>query len=198
MPETSSYSVQASAAGAVYIQQSTVTANSVERATPTLSAAKTGTLTTRTNNTDGTLTMDSGHGFTTSAVIDLFWSGGSRRNVTVGTVSTNSVPISGGSGDNLPTNNTAITAMLPTQVTFAADGTSTAVQVIGACPVNGWVVFRNSTTVVYACQIRAGVLANIWVTGMGSNPISSAAITNVLFSHADSTQSQTLTASVIY
>src|SRR4051812_13463763 len=67
-----------------------------------LGAAKTGTLTTRTSNTVGTLTMTAGHGITTAALQDIYWDGGSRRNVTVGTVATNSVPFSGGIGDNLP------------------------------------------------------------------------------------------------
>jgi hypothetical protein len=86
-------------------------------------AAKAGDLTTRTDNETGTLTMDSGHGITTGAVIDLFWtntdgSKGMRREITVGTVSSNSVPIgadNSGSGDNLPPLNTEITAMVPVE-----------------------------------------------------------------------------------
>ena len=62
----------------------------------TVQPAKTGTLSTRTSTTVGTLTMAGGHGITTGVLIDLFWSGGSRARVTVGSVSGNSVPISGG------------------------------------------------------------------------------------------------------
>lgn len=79
-----------------------------------LAPAKSGSLTTRTNNSDGTLTMSTGHGITTGARLDLYWATGSRRGITVGTVSGNSVPISSGTGDNLPTAATAITAMVPT------------------------------------------------------------------------------------
>lgn len=79
---------------------------------PTVTAAKTGQLTTRTSASVGTLTMAAGHGFNTADIIDLFWTGGKRVGVVVGTVATNSVPISGGSGDDLPANLTAITAML--------------------------------------------------------------------------------------
>lgn len=88
----------------------------------TLPAAKTGSLTTRTDNTNGTLTMTAGHGITTAATIDLYWEGGSRYGVTVGTVATNSVPISGGSGDNLPPATTAITATLRTTANILIDG----------------------------------------------------------------------------
>ena len=88
----------------------------------TLPAAKTGTLTTRTDNTDGELTMSASHGITTGATIDIYWSGGSRYGVTVGTVATNAVPISGGAGDNLPIATTAITATLRTTANLYIDG----------------------------------------------------------------------------
>jgi len=94
-----------------------------------LPAAKTGTLTTRTDNTDGELTMAASHGITTAAVIDLHWTvagvAGVRYGVVVGTVATNAVPISGGAGDNLPADETAITAVLPTTANVLIDGDNT-------------------------------------------------------------------------
>jgi hypothetical protein len=90
-----------------------------------LPAAKTGQLTTRTDNTSGTLTMTAGHGITTAAVIDLYWTGGRRYGVVVGTVATNSVPISGGAGDNLPTNLTNITAVVQSIANVFIDGDNT-------------------------------------------------------------------------
>lgn len=200
MPEVVTFSVSTSVLGVNYIKQSSVTGNSGERTTPSVAAAKTGSLTTRTNATTGTLTMDAGHGFTTGVVIDLFWSGGSRRNITVGTVATNSVPISSGSGDDLPAAATAITAMIPTEVVFEVDATSGCQAVQAACATNSWVVLRDaSDTVLVAYQIRAGENAAAWVnSGMGSNPLSAAAVANVLLSHGDSTQAQTVTAAVVY
>ena len=38
-----------------------------------LAAGKAGTLSTRTDNTDGTLTLGSGHGITDGQVISIFW-----------------------------------------------------------------------------------------------------------------------------
>lgn len=73
-----------------------------------VAAAKTGTLTTRTDANTGTLTMSASHGITTGALVFIFWSGGSRRSV-VGTVATNSVPIDLGAGDDLPIATTAVT-----------------------------------------------------------------------------------------
>ena len=64
--------------------------------------AHNGTLSTRTNNTEGTITLSGGHPVTTAMVVDLYWTGGTRRAVVVGTVSGTSVPISGGSADTQP------------------------------------------------------------------------------------------------
>lgn len=91
----------------------------------TIPAGKTGTLSTRTDNETGTLTMAEGHGITTGQVIDLYWDGGLRRAVLVGTVATNSVPIgadNGGKGDNLPAQGTAIVACVRQIVDLDVDG----------------------------------------------------------------------------
>ena len=89
-----------------------VDSGGVAQVSEEIPAAKTGTLTTRTDNDTGTLTMSASHGITTGAKIDIYWTGGRRYNVTAGTVSGNSVPFDLGSGDNLPTNNTAVTVMV--------------------------------------------------------------------------------------
>lgn len=94
-------------------------------------AGKAGTLSTRTDNETGTLTLGSGHGITTGATIDLFWDGGARYTITVGTVSGTSVPIgadNAGTGDNLPTQATAIVAS--TRTSFAVPITCDEVDLI--------------------------------------------------------------------
>ncbi len=86
----------------------------------TLSAAKTGALTTRTDDNTGTLTMDTGHGLTTG-VIDVYWdvggTKGCRRNMTA-TVTGDSIAIDGGSGDVLPADESDITAVHPSTETL--------------------------------------------------------------------------------
>jgi hypothetical protein len=76
----------------------------------TVAAAKSGTLHIRTSATVGTLTLADNHGITTGNKIDIYWSGGCRRGVTVGTVATNEVPFSLGTGNDLPVAATAVTA----------------------------------------------------------------------------------------
>lgn len=158
---------------------------------PTLAAAKTGTLTTRTDNDTGTLTMADGHGITTGAKLDVYWDGGARYNMTVGTVATNSVPIDGGSGDNLPASSTAITAMVPTSLALAFNGedaTTLAMQCKKArCVVS---VFED-TTLSKAFVLDSGQLV-VWTSSDPlTNPLDGLdAITTIHFSHEDSDASQ--------
>lgn len=81
----------------------------VEIAVP---VGKAGSLTTRSDHDTGIVTMSSGsHGISSSDVVDLFWSGGARFGITVGSVSGTSVPIGGddsGTGDVLPASSTAV------------------------------------------------------------------------------------------
>lgn len=106
---------------------------------PEVPAAKTGTLTTRTDDNTGTFTMTTGHGFTTSMKIDVFWSGGQRRDMTA-TVTGDSVVLDGGTGDVLPIATTSITAQNPTIVEVTIDGAD-CIGLAVATPKKGFVVF---------------------------------------------------------
>lgn len=148
--------------------------------------AKVGALTTRTDDNTGELTMNSGHGITTGARLDVFWVGGSRRGMTVGTVATNAVPIDGGAGDNLPVDETAITAMVPTEEVLVATGND--VNGIEAySSLDGLIVVAQSGgTEIVAIDSDEGGYA--WSDNDGtSNPVSGASIGKVFFSHGDST-----------
>lgn len=81
-----------------------------------LPAAKTASLTTRTEDDAGMLTCTEGHGFVQADTIDVYWAGGRRYGMTVGVVVDNVVPIEGGDGDALPAALTAITAQVQTVV----------------------------------------------------------------------------------
>lgn len=102
----------AQAMGKTFTFDKTLTSDGYAGTEPELAAAKTGTLTTRTSDTAGTLTMTTGHGFTDGQVIDIYWADGRCSKATIGTVATNSVPFTGATGDVLPIATTAITAMV--------------------------------------------------------------------------------------
>lgn len=143
----------------------------------TLAAAKTGVLTTRTEDTVGTLTMDAGHGITTAAVIDLYWAGGVRYGVVVGTVSTNSVPFSLGAGDDLPASTTAITAVVQQTANLLIDGDETAILAIElrtndrSLRVAGHVAFYDADDVLIAAVDLVSNVPRVWdIEGGSDNP----------------------------
>lgn len=184
--------------GSETLEQST--SNSVDNGVthqPSVPAAKAGNLTTRTSDTVGELTMATGHGITTGLILDIYWSGGKRYGVTVGTVSVNQVPFSLGSGDNLPADEFAITAMIPV-VEIAAIPTAT-VKGIGAySPVIGIVRFlKADDTVLKLADLAAGGKYT-WVDGSGvTNPLAFD-VAKVTFSHGQATAQTEMKALAAY
>jgi hypothetical protein len=112
--------------GRVYQNKATISEEGLVSKIVPAPVAKTGTLTTRTSDSEGELTMAASHGITTGARLDLYWDGGSRRGITVGTVSVNQVPLTTatGAGDVLPADETAITASVPAEEEFLLTGNS--------------------------------------------------------------------------
>lgn len=91
-----------------------------------LTAAKSGTLSTRTGDTAGTLTLSAGHGITDGDDIDIGWTDANGDfqccyGATVGVVSGTSVPFTGASGTVLPAQDTAITCQKRTVVNIDWD-----------------------------------------------------------------------------
>ena len=81
----------------------------------TLAAGNAGTLSTRTSDTAGTLTLESGHDISTGDVIDVHWTDADgdpqcAYGATVGTVDVLSVPFTGAAGTALPVQDFVIVA----------------------------------------------------------------------------------------
>jgi len=148
-------------------------------------SAATGTLTTRSSNSAGTLTLVSGHGITTSAVVDLYWSGGSRAGVTVGTVSGTSVPISGGSGGNLPTTTTAVVVMVAVakDIDFVGDDVQ---QLLIQTDKAGRIALLDSAgSTLLTKTLGAGEVYD-WHAGCGeANPLAGTTVASATMSHGD-------------
>lgn len=94
-----------------------------------LPAGKAGSLTTRTDDDTGVVTVASGHGITASDFVDLYWSGGNRFGVDVTAVTDTTISINIGSGDNLPAQDTAV--VITKQVTKVCNIDGDAVQLFG-------------------------------------------------------------------
>jgi len=170
----------------------------------TLDAAKVGTLTTRTDDNTGTLTMAASHGLTDGQIIDIYWSGGVQRTVTVGTVATNSVPIDSGIGDNLPIATTAITAVVQKSVNLAIDGDNADIIAVvletvdKALRTAGNVQFRDAAGDVIAEIDLVTNVPQVWdIEGGSANPFTGDAITNLKASQANSTSTETYTLKIV-
>lgn len=154
----------------------------------TLGAAQAGTLTTRGSATAGTLTLGAAHTIQTADVIDIYWSGGRRYNVTVGTVSGTSVPFSGGAGDNLPdtlpTTATPVTCMK--QVVIDTDFDADLLVAIGAkCTEIGHLGFYEDSTLRLSVDLAASS-AWFWIDGgTAVNPLAGFNITSIVATQAD-------------
>lgn len=195
---TGSYSRGFSVGGLTFGVNSTVDSSLGALWDETVAAAKTGQLTTRTDANTGVLTMSSGHGITTGARLDVYWTGGSRYGMTVGSVSGTTVPIDLGAGDDLPANLTNVTAMVPTELPIVVTGDD-AVSVACRCPVGGTVVFADSgNTTIVAYQLTTTVTTAVWVTNQGTNPLAGASLAKVFISHGSSAASSDLSGAVQY
>jgi hypothetical protein len=161
----------------------------VIRSTP-IPAAKTGTLTTRGSDTEGTLTLAAGHGVVTGDVADVYWSIGNvnyvRYSVTVGTVSGNSVPISSGGGDTLPPATTPLTVMKPVEesVSIVADDL---VALGGYSQTPAVFTFRSSSDTIVGRVVIKPSENNSFIWASGASPLTAGTtVAKVQISHGDS------------
>ena len=160
-------------------------------------AAKAGTLTTRTDNDTGELTMGGGHGIVDGDRLDLYWTGGCRRGMVVGVVAGNAVPIDGGSGDNLPAQDTAIVASVPVEASFPV--TVADVHAIGAkCDYESQFTFLDDdgTTENHTMHVEpdanGDLTSAMWADGF-SAALAGTLIATVFLSHADTAAAHTMT-----
>ena len=184
--------------GKNFPQSKTISGDSAAVAERSVQAAQDGTLTTRTSDSVGTITMAStSHTITTGARVDLYWSGGMRRGVTVGTVSGTSVPITVGAGDNLPNNLTDLTVSIPKNVTVEVLGTNLKGLLFYTAK-RGQVVLEDSGgTEHFQKQLEAEGSWD-WFDGNGeTNPITGDTISDVYLSHGETT-AQTMRIGMLY
>lgn len=160
-------------------------------ASQSIPAAKTGTLTTRTDDNTGTITGQSGHGITTGSTFDIFWTNadgsvGCQRNAVAGTVSGTSIPFDTGVGDNLPAQDSAVTITPQTTITgisFAANSLS---MLLATCQGPFSLQFKGSSTVHDTFRGKARA-AYFWYSGCQyANPMAGDTVDTILISNGDS------------
>lgn len=150
----------------------------------TIPAAKTGTLTTRTDNDTGIITAQAGHGLITGDHVDIYWSGGSRFSMAA-TVSGNAVTLDAGDGDNLPIATTAVTLSKRVAIDQGLDGAALKVLLVSMTR-KGSVRFQDASVTVLAANLDAGEAYN-WASGVGiANPLAATTVVQIFASNQSS------------
>lgn len=176
--------ITGSIGGAAMDSVAVLTGVGQESIDPTLPAAKTGVLTTRSGNTSGELTLAAGHGIVDEQVVDVYWEGGLRRAMDVGTVAGNVVPISGGSGNNLPDEDSAILVGIRVvrQVSFGGSHLAAfGVAATGRCNVE---CVDNLDVIIAAREVSPSA-PWIWWPQLGANPLAGITMAEVHCSTAE-------------
>jgi len=155
-----------------------------------LPAAKTGVLTTRTDDDEGVITLTAGHGFSTGTY-DIYWLNGCRYGVTL-TISTNAATISGstGDGDVLPAADTAVTVAAPQSETFSVPASGAQTILVYAPAGKLRVSFRTSVPALVFTVNHKGTEPKTYFWGAangGASPLGSNAIATVFVSNGSTT-----------
>lgn len=168
-----------------------------------LPAADAGELTTRTSDTAGTLTMDSGsHGIATGNKFDIFWTADGvakcARDATAGTVAGTSVPFTLADGDALPTLNSDVTADVRVEVNTDFDGDDVLMVAMKSTR-KGHFDFQD---VGDATLHQAKFVADepwFWVSDTGaSNPLTGNPVDKLFLSNGDSANVATVRLGILY
>lgn len=133
-----------------------------------------GTLGTRTNDTEGVITLTAEHGLSTGT-FDVYFTGGERHQISA-TIDGNAATISSGSGDNLPIEDSAVVFSPRTEVDSDLDGDL--VQFLAAgCTTRAGVEFTESDDGnLLNVALPAGE-AYVWAADTSiTNPLDSAAV----------------------
>ena len=164
----------------------------------TPAAANAGTLSTRTSDTAGTLTLGASHDISTGDVIDIYWSGGVAYGATVGTVSGTSVPFTGASGDVLPAEDSAITADEQIEINTDFDGDDMSMLAV-VSTLRGHVCFCEDDGTVLAAQELTANEGWTWASDTGvTNPLTGNPVGKVLLTNGASTGASTTKIGVLY
>jgi hypothetical protein len=184
MPSTLQASISMSVGGVSISGNYSTTIDGQSGRNPTVVAGSAGSLTTRTGNTDGVITLTTGHGLS-SGEYDVYWgdesTGGIQYGVTA-TIDGNAMTIASGSGDNLPTQDTAVVVSLRVTVDIDFDGDDVTIGGLQS-DYRGHVEFFD----VDDASLYARQVTSVPFPFLGSCPITGNAVAYAKVSNGDST-----------
>jgi hypothetical protein len=159
---------------------------------PTLPAGQAGTLTTRTDNDTGVITLDASAipTVTAASTVSVFWNGGYRYGVDVTAVAGSTVSIDIGSGDNLPVAATAVVIAEEVVIDLDLDGDLMTAWVY-SCSNESHIRFMDDIGTTPATLIPTRLDANepafFFADNIYTNPFTNREIGRVIFANAGTT-----------
>lgn len=161
-----------------------------------LPRAMVGTLSTRTSDTAGTLTLEASHGIVDADEIDIGWVDANgvfqaAYGATVGTVAGNDVPFTAASGTVLPAEDYAITAQVRSVHNCDFDNDDAELLTFMSTRV-GHVVFEDSGDAVLKAQkLLASEPCLYWKDGFMTIPITGNAVDQIQLTNLDGVNTAT-------
>ncbi|MGV3486234.1 MAG: hypothetical protein ACO1RT_17580 [Planctomycetaceae bacterium] len=160
---------------------------SSERMSLSLPAGIEGTLSTRTNDTAGILTVNEGHGVTDADTIAVFFDDGVAYNCNVSAATATTITFDSAEGTVLPAADSEIIASVQASYALLLDGDSLRVFAI-FCTYRAWIDFRTSapaSVLVYDIAAREG---RIYVSDVDAiNPLASDDVATVHVANGSTT-----------
>jgi len=161
----------------------------------TLPAGNAGTLTTRSQDDAGVVTLSDGHGIQSGDKVDVYWDGGVRFGMDAGVVG-NEINIQSGAGDVLPPVDTAV--VLTKQVVIDLEVHTDYLLVIAACSTQRTHLEFRSDTSLLGNQKLAADQTWWYVAGLSDDPFSEGTIEKICASNGSSTDAATLKIGGLY
>lgn len=158
--------------------------------------ANPGTLSTRTDNDTGTITVTGTNTITTGDRVDVYWSGGVRYGMTAGTVSGQAVPIDLGAGDNLPVSTTVVQVCKAVSMPCAFTAAKVVAFAAFTESAGQFTLTQTGGTVVWHISMVAGGVFTYESTDGTTTPFG-ADVGHAYFSHNDTDAAQTMRIAVL-
>jgi hypothetical protein len=182
---TFNHSVNANLDGTEYIEPSAKVA-----------IAHSGSLTTRTDNDTGVVTLSAGHGILTGDRVDLYWEVGGVKGKRLGmaaTVAGNAVTVDLGAGDVLPAGASTIILAKAHEEPLEMDGDNIVAIAVSSEKRGAFVLADAADAALYTFSLPEDAMADGWGSGLGTvNPLAGTAIAKVFMSHVDTSVSRTM------
>lgn len=162
-----------------------------------LPAGTAGTLSTRTDDNTGVVTVAS-HSITISDTVDVYWSGGRRYGVDVTAQDATTISIDLGAGDNLPIATTAVVIVKQVAFNLSLDGDNA--KVVGVsyevADASGYgcrvTLFDSADDTIAGLDLDANVPNVVDIEGGQTNPYTGDPITDGVASNGSSSTAATL------